>query len=132
MPGSHGNRDHPPDECVPRASDVAKALVRGPRPTKYCCRELKGVPAPEAEVALCRIPGQVHPPGRVVQGLSSGARGNHPYSGGEVTIVCTPQIRVMLWGRRTDAAGQTTGLCVRQLGSQDLLFEKDHQPPVLS
>jgi hypothetical protein len=44
-------------------------------------RELEGVPTPGAEVALCRIPGQVHPPGRVVPGLSSGARGNHPYSG---------------------------------------------------
>ncbi len=45
------------------------------------------------DVALCRIPGQVHPPGRVV-----------------------------LWGLRTGAAGQTAGLCVRQLGSQTLLF----------
>jgi hypothetical protein len=62
MPGSHGSRDHPPDECIPRASDVAKA-VRGPRPTKYCCGELKGVPAIKAEVALCHVPGQVHPPG---------------------------------------------------------------------
>jgi hypothetical protein len=82
----------------------------------------KGVPATEAEVALCRIPGQVHPPGRVVPGLSSGARGNHLYSGGEVTIVSTVPIRVMLWGPLTVAAGQTAGLCVRQLGSQDLLF----------
>ena len=97
-------------------------MVRGPRPTKYCCGELKGVPAPEAEVELCRIPGQVHPPGRVVPGLSSGARGNHPYSEGEVTIVRAPPIRVMLWGPRTGAAGQTAGLCVRQLGSQALLF----------
>ena len=38
------------------------------------------------------------PPVQVVPGLSSGARGNHPYSGVEVTIVRTPPIRVMLWG----------------------------------
>ena len=54
-----GSPWRPPDECVPRASDsdVAKA-VRGPRPTEYCCGELKGVPALRAEVALCRVPGQ--------------------------------------------------------------------------
>jgi hypothetical protein len=38
-------------------------VVRGPRPTEYCYGELKSVPAPEAEVALCRFLGQVHPPG---------------------------------------------------------------------
>ena len=65
------------------------------------------------------------PPVQVVPGLSSGVRGNHPYSGGlggEVTIVRAPPIRVMFWGPRTGAAGQTAGLCVRQLGSQALLF----------
>ena len=62
------------------------------------------------------------PPVQVVPGLSSGVRGNHPYSGGEVTIVSAPPIRVMFWGPRTGAAGQTAGLCVRQLGSQALLF----------
>jgi len=97
-------------------------MVRGPRPTKYCCGELKGVPSPEAEVAFCHIASQLHPPGLVVPGLSSGACGNHPYSGGEVTIVCTPLIRVMLWGPCTETAGQTSGLCVSQLGSQALLF----------
>jgi len=77
------------------------------------------------------------PPVQVVPGLSSGARGNHPYSGGEVTIVRAPQIRVMLWGPHTGAAGQTAGLCVRQLGSQALLFapqlvivsQRSHRPP---
>jgi hypothetical protein len=62
------------------------------------------------------------PPVQVVPGLSSWARGNHPYSGGEVTIVRAPPIRVMFWGPLTGAAGQTAGLCVRQLGSQALLF----------
>jgi hypothetical protein len=38
-------------------------VVRGPRPTEYYCGELRVVPAPEAEVALCHIPGRVHPPG---------------------------------------------------------------------
>ena len=33
-----------------------------------------------------------------------------------------PPIRVMLWGPRTGASGQSVGLCVRQLGSQALLF----------
>jgi hypothetical protein len=39
-----------------------------------------------------------------------------------VTIVRTPPIRVMLWGPRTGAAGPAAILCVRQLGSQALLF----------
>ena len=78
----------------------------GPRPTEYCFGKLEVVPAPGAEVALCRIPGQVHPPGRVVPGLSSGARGNHPYSGGKVTIVHAPPIRVMLWGHTQAQSGR--------------------------
>ena len=77
------------------------------------------------------------PPVQVVPGLSSGVRGNHPYSGGEVTIVRAPPIRVMFWGPRTGAAGHTAGLCVRQLGSQALLFapqrvivsQRSHRPP---
>jgi len=30
MTGSHGNRDHPTDEFVPRASDVDKAWLGDP------------------------------------------------------------------------------------------------------
>ena len=73
---------------------------------------------------LCSVASPVRfiPPVQVVPGLSSGVRGNHPYSGGEVTIVRAPPIRVMLWGPRTGAAGQTAGLCDRQHGSQALLF----------
>jgi hypothetical protein len=73
---------------------VAKALVRGPRPTEYCYGELRVVPAPEAEVRSVASPFEFIPPVRVVPG--SGARGNHPFSGDEVTIVRTPPIRVML------------------------------------
>jgi hypothetical protein len=93
----------------------------------------------EAEVVICRIPGQVHLPGQCslvvvsartnkrhhhhhLSGLSSGARGNHPFSGGEVTIVRTPPVRFMFWGPRTIAAGVAAILCVRQLGSQALLL----------
>ena len=97
-------------------------MVRGPRPTKYCCGELKGVPAFRAEVALCLVPGQVHPPGSGGAWFKLRGSWNPSILGGEVTIVRAPQIRVMFWGPRTDAAGQTTGLCVRQLGSQALLF----------
>ncbi len=43
----------------------------------------------------------------LVPGLSSGARGNHPYSGGEVTLVRDPPIRVMLWEPSACAAGRS-------------------------
>jgi hypothetical protein len=58
----------------------------------------------------------------VVPGLSSGARGNHPFLGGGVTVVRTPPIRVMLWGPLTGTAWPAAILCARQLGSQALLF----------
>ena len=60
--------------------------------------------------------------GFMIPGLSSWDSGNHPFSGGGVTVVSTPPIRVMSWGPRTGAAGPATILCVRQLGSQALLF----------
>ena len=60
----------------------------------YCYGELRVVPAPEAEVRSVASPFEFIPPVRVVPG--SGARGNHPFSGDEVTIVRTPPIRVML------------------------------------
>ena len=76
-----------------------------------------------AEVALCRVPGQVHPPGSGGAGFKLwGSWKPSILGGGEVTIVRAPPIRVMFWGPLTDAAEQTAGLCVRQLGSQALLF----------
>jgi hypothetical protein len=83
--------------------------------------ELRVVPAPRQRLRSVASPVEFIPPVRVL-GLSSGARGNHPYSGGEVTIVRAPPIRVMLWRPRTGAAGQAAILCVRQLGSQALVF----------
>jgi hypothetical protein len=79
-------------------------------------------PRPGQRLRSVASPVRFIPPVGVVPGLSSGARGNHPFSGGEVTIVRIPPIRVMFWGPRSGAAGQTAGLCVRQLGSQTLLF----------
>jgi hypothetical protein len=72
--------------CVLLLQDLlqSQSVVRGPRPTDYCCGELGVVPAPEAEVALCRVPVEFIPPGSVVPGLSSGARGDHPFSWGGV------------------------------------------------
>ena len=76
-------------------------------------------------------PDEIIPLDRVVQGLSSKSRGNHPFSGFGVTIGCILQILFMFWGPRTVAVGQTAILCVRHLGSQALLFapqQRVHAP----
>jgi hypothetical protein len=45
------------------------------------------------------------PPDSVVQGLRSGARGNHPFSGVGVTIVHTPPIRLCFGGHTQEQLG---------------------------
>jgi hypothetical protein len=79
-------------------------------------------PRPRQRLRSVASPVEFIPPDRVVPGLSSWACGIHPFSGGGVTIVRIPPIRVMFWGPHTGAAGPAAILCMRQFGSQDLLF----------
>ena len=84
-------------------------------------------PHPRQRLRFVASPVEFIPPDRVVPGLlvpglveTILSRGVG-YMWGDY-IVRAPPIWVMLWRPRTGTAGQAAILCVRQLGSQALLF----------